>query len=47
MAAHHTSAPLVPAEFADFCGSMMERYSDHIQAPHRATNQLAEAPTMS
>lgn len=26
IAAHHTSAPLVPEEFADFCASMVERY---------------------
>jgi len=26
IAPHHTSAPLVPQEFADFCASMIERY---------------------
>ncbi|WP_029586319.1 beta-xylosidase [Bradyrhizobium sp. URHD0069] len=26
IAPHHTSAPLVPKEFAEFCGSMIERY---------------------
>jgi beta-xylosidase len=45
--AHHTSAPLVPAEFAEFCAAMIDRYSDHIQASHRSTNQLAEAPPVS
>ncbi|WEX10415.1 beta-xylosidase [Chelativorans sp. AA-79] len=27
IAPHHTSAPQVPQEFADFCGSMIERYA--------------------
>jgi beta-xylosidase len=27
---HHTSAPLVNAEFADFCATMIDRYSAHI-----------------
>ena len=26
ISAHHTSAPLVKEEFADFCASMIERY---------------------
>ena len=27
IAPHHTSPPLVPAEFADFCGTMVRRYA--------------------
>src|SRR5690606_13395932 len=27
IAPHHTSAPLVPEEFADFCAAMIERYA--------------------
>jgi beta-xylosidase len=33
IAPHHTSAPLVNAEFANFCAGMMDRYSDHISVP--------------
>ena len=29
IAAHHTSAPLVPAEYADFCASMLRRYAHY------------------
>jgi beta-xylosidase len=32
IAPHHTSAPLVNAEFAEFCASMVHRYRDHIRA---------------
>jgi beta-xylosidase len=28
VAGHHTSPPLVPDEFADFCGRMVRRYAD-------------------
>jgi beta-xylosidase len=28
VAGHHTSPPLVPEEFADFCGKMVRRYAD-------------------
>lgn len=31
LAPHHTSAPLVPAEFADFCATMIERYAGRPQ----------------
>ena len=31
---HHTSPPIDPREFADFCGLMMERYNTHA-SPHR------------
>ncbi len=31
IAPHHTSAPLVNAEFADFCATMIDRYHDHIR----------------
>jgi beta-xylosidase len=27
IAPHHTSAPLVPQEYADFCVEMVERYA--------------------
>jgi beta-xylosidase len=37
IAPHHTSAPLVPEEFADFCAAMIDRYSDHIRVGHRAS----------
>jgi beta-xylosidase len=30
---HHTSAPLVHEEFADFCAHMIDRYSDQIAVP--------------
>lgn len=30
IAPHHTSAPLDPREFADFCGTMIERYAGRI-----------------
>jgi beta-xylosidase len=33
IAPHHTSAPLVCEEFADFCASMIDRYADHIRVP--------------
>jgi beta-xylosidase len=32
IAPHHTSAPLVPQEYADFCASMIRRYA-HLCAP--------------
>ena len=34
---HHTSAPLVPEEFAEFCGAMIRRY-----APSAGVRQLEE-----
>jgi beta-xylosidase len=45
IAPHHTSAPLVPGEFADFCAGMIDRYSDHIvsaadQRPHSTERML-------
>jgi beta-xylosidase len=33
IAPHHTSAPLVIEEFADFCAGMIERYCGHVRAP--------------
>jgi beta-xylosidase len=30
---HHTSAPLVPEEFAEFCARMIERYCPARAAP--------------
>jgi beta-xylosidase len=41
IAPHHTSAPLVPREFADFCGSMIRRYSQLCQ-PNEAPLAAAE-----
>jgi beta-xylosidase len=29
IAPHHTSAPLIPAEYAEFCASMLRRYADY------------------
>ena len=43
IAPHHTSAPLVAAEFAEFCGRMIDRYSDHIRVVQPAPAVLAEA----
>jgi beta-xylosidase len=43
IAPHHTSAPLVAAEFAEFCGRMIDRYSDHIRALQPGPAVLAEA----
>ena len=45
IAAHHTSAPLVPEEFADFCAAMLDRYSDHLRRPMQAP--VAEASVVS
>jgi len=36
---HHTSAPLVPEEFAEFCGAMIRRY-----APLDATREIENLP---
>jgi beta-xylosidase len=33
IAPHHTSAPLVSQEFAEFCSEMIDRYADHIRTP--------------
>jgi beta-xylosidase len=35
IAPHHTSAPLVGAEFAEFCAAMVDRYNDHVRLPSR------------
>lgn len=35
IAPHHTSAPLVNEEFAEFCARMVGRYSKHIRPPRR------------
>jgi beta-xylosidase len=37
---HHTSAPQVPEEFADFCARMVRRY-----APAQGAAATAAAPT--
>jgi beta-xylosidase len=40
VAAHHTSAPLVPGEFAEFCATMIARYTTRVgfvQAPQSAS----------
>jgi len=39
IAPHHTSAPLVPEEFADFCARMIERY-----CPSRPVASLGNKP---
>jgi beta-xylosidase len=39
IAPHHTSAPLVNAEFAEFCANMIHRYRSHV----RVTPPLAAA----
>jgi beta-xylosidase len=49
IAPHHTSAPQVNAEFAEFCASMIDRYGDHIRPPrprHRPV-VLAESPPVA
>jgi beta-xylosidase len=38
IAPHHTSAPQVPREFADFCATMVDRY-----APSRSTSQTVNS----
>jgi beta-xylosidase len=43
IAPHHTSAPQVNAEFAEFCARMIDRYSDHIQ-PHESYSGLGLRP---
>ena len=40
IAPHHTSAPLVPEEFAEFCREMVERY-----APHHVDERLDRLPS--
>ncbi len=35
IAPHHTSAPLIAAEFAEFCAAMIDRYSSHIRPAQR------------
>ncbi len=32
---HHTSAPLVPGEYADFCAGMVERFAPARAVPRR------------
>jgi beta-xylosidase len=38
---HHTSAPQVPQEFAEFCGRMVRRYAGHAAAPVQQERPLA------
>lgn len=38
---HHTSAPLVPGEFAEFCARMVRRYAGGFAAPLNATTVRA------
>lgn len=40
---HHTSAPLVPDEFARFCGEMIERYAPAGQGSATGTARLSAA----
>ncbi len=44
IAPHHTSAPQVNAEFAEFCARMIDRYSDHIQRPRRPIVRAESCP---
>ncbi|MDQ2079834.1 beta-xylosidase [Xanthobacteraceae bacterium Astr-EGSB] len=46
IAAHHTSAPLVAAEFAEFCAAMIDRYSDHIRLPLPRLVRPIDAPAI-
>jgi beta-xylosidase len=45
IAPHHTSAPLVNAEFADFCAKMIDRYNHHIR-PARQPAAFVSAPAL-
>ena len=38
LAPHHTSPPQEPAEFADFCAQMVDRYCDRSRAPVARSN---------
>jgi beta-xylosidase len=42
LAPHHTSAPVESEEFADFCASMIDRYSDHVRPPSHLAAPAAE-----
>jgi len=46
IAPHHTSAPLINAEFAEFCAGMIDRYGDHIRPPQRPI-ALTESPPVA
>jgi beta-xylosidase len=46
VAPHHTSAPLVNAEFADFCAGMIDRYSAHILPAAAPTAKPAAGAVM-
>jgi beta-xylosidase len=43
IAAHHTSAPLVPEEFAEFCATMIARYTTRVGLAQAAQSASAEA----
>jgi beta-xylosidase len=45
IAPHHTSAPLVNAEFGEFCAAMVDRYEDHIR-PVRPSPALTSETAM-
>ena len=48
IAPHHTSAPLVAEEFAEFCTAMLRRYAGHIRVPEQgAPAAAAAAPARS
>jgi beta-xylosidase len=47
IAPHHTSAPLVNAEFSDFCATMMDRYADQVRLPQIPAAQSNEAAVVS
>jgi beta-xylosidase len=47
IAPHHTSAPLVVEEFADFCARMIDRYSDHVLPRRHIGAAQADALSIS
>src|SRR5205085_10728866 len=47
LAAHHTSAPLVSEEFADFCASMVDRYSDHVRPLNSNAEPVAKTRVLA
>jgi beta-xylosidase len=46
IASHHTSPPLDPLEFADFCARMLERYGERPPAIPSPPRELASRDTI-
>jgi beta-xylosidase len=46
IAPHHTSAPVLVDEFAEFCAAMIDRYSDHISVAS-SPPERSRAPAMT